>query len=80
MFGYIYFFITSKTGMVVLIILPCAAIYIFEVGKIIYVVMDEKKKEENINNSENDNSENDKEKQKIKKRIEDLKNNLNKDY
>ena len=75
MFGYIYFFITSKTGMVVLIILPCAAICIFEVGKIIYVVMDEKKKKENINNSEND-----KEKQKIKKRIEDLKNNLNKDY
>lgn len=61
--------------MVVLIILPCAVICIFEVGKIIYVVMDEKKKEENINNSEND-----KEKQKIKKRIEDLKNNLNKDY
>lgn len=61
--------------MVVLIILPCAAIYIFEVGKIIYMVMDEKKKKENINNSEND-----KEKQKIKKRIEDLKNNLNKNY
>ncbi len=39
--------------MVVLIILPCAAICIFEVGKIIYMVMDEKKKE-NINNSEND--------------------------
>lgn len=38
--------------MVVLIILPCAAICIFEVGKIIYMVMDEKKKE-NINNSEN---------------------------
>lgn len=36
--------------------------------------MDEKKKE-NINISEND-----KEKKKIKKRIEDLKNNLNKDY
>lgn len=65
--------------MVVLIILPCTAICIFEVGKIIYMVMDKKKKE-NINNSENDNSENDKEKQKIKKRIEDLKNNLNKDY
>ena len=48
--------------MVVLIILLCAAIYIFEVGKIIYMVMDEKKKKENINNSENDNSENDKEK------------------
>lgn len=47
--------------MVVLIILLCAAICIFEVGKIIYVVMYEKK-EENINNSENDNSENDKEK------------------
>lgn len=60
--------------MVILIILPCAAICIFEVGKIIYMVMDEKKKE-NINNSEND-----KEKKKIKKRIEDLKNNLNKDY
>lgn len=39
--------------MIVLIILPCAAICIFEVGKIIYMVMDEKKKE-NINNSEND--------------------------
>lgn len=39
--------------MVVLIILPCAAICIFEVGKIIYMVMDEKK-EENINNSKND--------------------------
>lgn len=39
--------------MVVLIILSCAAICIFEVGKIIYMVMDEKKKE-NINNSEND--------------------------
>lgn len=39
--------------MVVLIILPCSAICIFEVGKIIYMVMDEKKKE-NINNSEND--------------------------
>lgn len=39
--------------MVVLIILLCAAICIFEVGKIIYMVMDEKKKE-NINNSEND--------------------------
>ena len=50
--------------MVVLIILPCAAIYIFEVGKIIYMVMDEKKKKENINNSENN-----KEKWKIKKRI-----------
>lgn len=61
--------------MVVLIILLCAAIYIFEVGKIIYMVMDEKKKKENINNSEND-----KEKWKIKKRIEDLKNNLNKNY
>lgn len=40
--------------MVVLIILPCAAICIFEVGKIIYMVMDEKKKKENINNFEND--------------------------
>lgn len=40
--------------MVVLTILPCAAICIFEVGKIIYMVMDEKKKKENINNSEND--------------------------
>lgn len=39
--------------MVVLIILSCAAICIFEVGKIIYMVIDEKKKE-NINNSEND--------------------------
>lgn len=39
--------------MAALIILPCAAICIFEVGKIIYMVMDEKKKE-NINNSEND--------------------------
>lgn len=39
--------------MIVLIILPCVAICIFEVGKIIYMVMDEKKKE-NINNSEND--------------------------
>ena len=39
--------------MVVLIILPCAVICIFEVGKIIYMVMDEKKKE-NINNFEND--------------------------
>lgn len=39
--------------MVVLIILPCAAICIF-VYKIIYMVMDEKKKKENINNSEND--------------------------
>lgn len=38
--------------MVVLIILPCAVICIF-VYKIIYMVMDEKKKE-NINNSEND--------------------------
>lgn len=38
--------------MIVLIILTCAAICIFEVGKIIYMVMDEKKK--NINNSEND--------------------------
>ena len=66
--------------MVVLIILPCTAICIFEVGKIIYMVMDKKKKKENINNFENDNSENDKEKQKIKKRIEDFKNNLNKDY
>lgn len=37
--------------MVVLIILPCAAIYVY---KIIYMVMDEKKKKENINNSEND--------------------------
>lgn len=45
--------------MIVLIILPCAAICIFEVGKIIYMVMDEKKKKENINNFENDNSEND---------------------
>ncbi len=36
--------------MVVLIILPCAEICIY---KVIYMVMDEKKKE-NINNSEND--------------------------
>lgn len=48
--------------MVVLIIPPCAVICIFEVGKIIYMVMDEKKKKENINNFENNNSENDKEK------------------
>lgn len=40
--------------MIVLIILPCTAICIFEVGKIIYMVMDEKKKKENINNFEND--------------------------
>lgn len=40
--------------MVVLIIPPCAAICIFEVGKIIYMFMDEKKKKENINNFEND--------------------------
>lgn len=64
--------------MVVLIILPCAAICIFEVGKIIYMVMDEKKKKKNINNSENDDK--DKEIKKLKKRIEELKNNLNKDY
>lgn len=37
--------------MVVLIILPCAAICIY---RIIYMVMDEKKKKENINNFEND--------------------------
>lgn len=42
--GQMYFFISSKVGTLVLVILPCSAICIYEIAKIIYVITDEKKR------------------------------------
>ncbi len=42
--GKMYFFISSKVGTLVLVILPCSAICIYEIAKIIYVLSEEKKK------------------------------------
>ncbi len=42
--GRMYFFISGKVGTLVLVILPCSAVCIYEIAKIIYVITDEKKK------------------------------------
>lgn len=42
--GQIYFFMSSKVGTLVLVILPSSAICIFEIAKIIYLVSENKRK------------------------------------
>lgn len=42
--GEMYFFISSKVGTVVLVILPSSAICVFEIAKIIYVVSENNRK------------------------------------
>lgn len=42
--GELYFFISSKVGTLVLVVLPCSAIFIFEIVKIIYLVSENKRK------------------------------------
>lgn len=42
--GYFYFFVSSKVGTLVLVILPCSAVCIFEIAKIIYMVSEDKRK------------------------------------
>ncbi len=66
--GQIYFFITSKVGTLVLVILPSAAICIFEISKIIYVISENKRNKKEIKEKE--------ERDKKDKEIEDLKKQL----
>ena len=66
--GQMYFFITSKVGTLVLVILPSAAICIFEISKIIYVISENKRNKKEIKEKE--------ERDKKDKEIEDLKKQL----
>lgn len=60
--GYFYFFVSSKVGTLVLIILPCSAICIFEIARIIYMVSEDKRKKK----EEKQKKETDEKDQKIK--------------
>lgn len=60
--GHFYFFVSSKVGTLVLIILPCSAICIFEIVKIIYMVSEDKRKKK----EEKQKKETDEKDQKIK--------------
>ena len=70
--GQIYFFITSKVGTLVLVALPCAAICIIEITKIIYMVSENKRKqkEEKIKQEQD---EKDKEIKELKRQLEEAK-------
>ena len=42
--GQMYFFISSKMGTLVLVILPCSAVCIYEIAKIVYILSENKRK------------------------------------
>ena len=69
--GRIYFFMSSKVGMLVLIVLPCSAVCIFEITKIIYVVSESKRKDKEKANQEIQNQK-DKEIEELKAKLESL--------
>ncbi len=72
--GKMYFFITSKVGTLVLVVLPSTAICIFEIAKIIYVVSENnRKKKESKDKEERDKK--DKEIEELKKQLEEAKKN-----
>lgn len=74
--GYFYSFISSKVGTVVLVILPCSAVCIFEIVKIIYVVSEEKnKKKQAVQKAETDKK--DKEIEELKRQLEEAKKKEN---
>jgi signal peptidase I len=52
--GVFYTFQTSKTGMIILIIVPCFAVCAYEVGKIIYIITAEKKEKAMAKKNEQD--------------------------
>ncbi len=69
--GQIYFFVSSKVGMLVLIVLPCSAVCIFEIAKIIYVISESKRKEKEKANQEMQNQK-DKEIEELKAKLKSL--------
>lgn len=70
--GQIYFFMSSKVGTLVLVILPSSAICIFEIAKIIYLVSENKrKKKEEITKEETNKK--DKEIEELKRQLEEAK-------
>lgn len=70
--GQIYFFTSSKVGTVVLVILPCSAVCIFEIAKIIYVLSESRReKKERLFNEEKDKK--DKEIEELKRQLEEAK-------
>ncbi len=42
--GQMYFFMSSKMGTLVLVILPCSAVCIYEIAKIVYILSENKRK------------------------------------
>ncbi len=70
--GQIHFFMSSKVGTLVLVILPSSAICIFEIAKIIYLVSENKrKKKEEITKEETNKK--DKEIEELKRQLEEAK-------
>lgn len=73
--GQIYFFMSSKVGTLVLVILPSSAICIFEIAKIIYLVSENKrKKKEEITKEETNKK--DKEIEELKRQLEEAKKRI----
>ncbi len=73
--GQIYFFMSSKVGTLVLVILPSSAICIFEIAKIIYLVSENNRKKKELAYSE-EKATKAKEIENKDKEIEELKRQL----
>lgn len=72
--GQIYLFMSSKVGTLTLVVLPCSAICIFEIAKIIYLVSENnRKKKELAINEEKDKK--DREIEELRKQLEEAKKN-----
>lgn len=70
--GKIYFFMSSKVGTLVLVILPSSAICIFEIAKIIYLISENKRKKKEAITIEETNKK-DKEIEELKRQLEEAK-------
>ncbi len=68
--GQMYFFISSKLGTILLVILPCSLVAIIEIVKVIYLVTDnrQKKKDEKL---KKEREEKDKEIEELKRQLEE---------
>ncbi len=68
--GQMYFFISSKLGTILLVILPCSLVAIIEIVKVIYLVTDnrQKRKDEKL---KKEREEKDKEIEELKRQLEE---------
>ncbi len=73
-FGNMLYFVTSKVGTIVLVILPSTAICIYEISKIIYVISENKRKKREQEQLEESNKK-DREIEELKRQLEEAKKN-----